>query len=62
MEIHAGIAHARERHWLSWDTIDLIIAEDGILGRWGKPPTGNAVRRVWGRVCQEKEERASRKG
>ena len=59
-ENHAGVVHARERHWLGWDTIALIIAEDGILGRWGKPPTANAVRRVWGRVCQELDTRNGR--
>ena len=40
----------------------MIVAEDGILGCWGKPPTANAVRRVWCRLCREKEERAARKG
>ena len=48
---HAEVVHALERHWLTWDTIAEIAAEDGVKGRWGKPPTGNAMRRVWGRVC-----------
>jgi hypothetical protein len=61
-ENHAGVVHAMERHWLAWDTIAMIATEDGIKGRWGEPPTGNAMRRVWGRVCQEKESRAARKG
>ncbi len=39
-ENHAGVMHARERHWLSWDTVALIIAENGILGRWGQAADG----------------------
>lgn len=58
-----GVVHAMERHWLAWEGIARIATEDGLKGRWGKPPTGNAMRRVWGRVCvdlkwwEERQER-----
>lgn len=58
---HKGVVYAMERHWLPWDSIALIAAEDGVQGRWNKPPTGNAMRRVWGRVCQEMKVREKRK-
>ncbi len=35
-------------------------ARDGVKGRWDRPPTGNAMRRVWGRVCAEQEERKAK--
>ena len=60
-ENRAAVTHAMEVHWLSWDTLALAAADDGIVGRWGKPPTGNAMRRVWVRVCQELEKREARK-
>lgn len=58
-----GVVHAMERHWLNWNGIARIATEDGLKGRWGKPPTGNAMRRVWVRVgvdlkwWNEREER-----
>lgn len=58
-----GVMHAMERHWLNWNGIARIATEDGLKGRWGKPPTGNAMRRVWVRVgvdlkwWNEREER-----
>jgi len=58
-----GVVHAMERHWLNWNGIARIATEDGLKGRWGEPPTGNAMRRVWVRVCvdlkwwDEREER-----
>jgi hypothetical protein len=30
---------------------------DGVTGSRGNPPNANSVRRVWDRVCQDKEER-----
>jgi hypothetical protein len=57
---HKEVLHALERHWLTWDRIAAIVIEDGLEGRWYKPPTGNAMRRVWGRVCQEMAERKGR--
>lgn len=50
---HEGIVHAMERHGLMWDSIAHIATEDGVKGRWGKPPTGNAMHRVWGRMCPQ---------
>ena len=52
---HEGVVRVMDRHGLTWDGIARIATEDGLKGRWGKPPTGNAMRRVWGRVCVELE-------
>jgi len=54
---HKEVLHAMERHWLTWDEIARAAARDGVKGRWDKPPTRNAMRRVWGRVCAEREAR-----
>ena len=60
---HDGVVHAIKRHGLTWNGIARIATEDGLEGRWGKPPTGNAMRRTWARVCvdlkwwKEREER-----
>ncbi len=43
------------------DQIAIVADGDGVKGRWDKPPTGNAMRGVWARVCQEAEERKARK-
>ena len=56
-ENHKEVLHALERHWLTWDKIAAIAVEDGLKGRWDKPPTGNAMRRVWVRVCHEMAEK-----
>ncbi len=40
-----------------WRMIAAIMEEDGVLGAKGAPPTANAVRRVWKRVCKEIEAR-----
>ena len=53
----AAVVHAMKYHWLSWDQIAIVADGDGVKGRWDKPPTGNAMRRVWVRVCQEAGER-----
>ena len=45
----------------TWDSVARIMAADGVLGRHGASPTGNAVRRVWGRVCREIEAERARK-
>lgn len=45
----------------TWDSVARIMAADGVLGRYGAPPTGNAVRRVWDRVCREIEAERARK-
>jgi hypothetical protein len=45
---------ARLRHRLDrpgWDSIAQVMAADGVLGARGAAPNGNAVRRVWKRVC-----------
>jgi hypothetical protein len=55
---HAEVLNLRTR-WdgLTWESIASIMREDGVLGHHGQPPTANAVRRVWGRVCREIEAR-----
>jgi hypothetical protein len=48
---------ARLRHRLDrpgWDSIAQVMAADGVLGARGAAPNGNAVRRVWKRVCRDK--------
>lgn len=45
------------RRWMTpWDAIALIMIEDGVKGHNGVTPTGDAVRKVWKRVCREIEE------
>lgn len=55
------------RHWqggrlarIGWEGIAQMMREDGVVGSRGEPPNANSVRRVWARVCQDKEERAAR--
>lgn len=52
---HEGVVRVMDRHGLTWDGIARIASADGLKGRWGKLPTGNAMRRVWVRVCVELE-------
>jgi hypothetical protein len=59
---HDDLALMLQRWKPSWDTIAGIMAEDGIKGRYGAPPTGDAARRVWKRVCREIEEKRKRSG
>jgi hypothetical protein len=59
---HAELTRLLTEWRPTWETIAVIMTEDGILGARGAPPTGNAVRRVWKRVCRDKEERDRRKG
>ncbi len=54
---HAEVTEARERWYVTWEGIAHIMREDGVKGWKGDLPTANAVRRVWGRVCREIEER-----
>src|ERR1700712_3097704 len=53
---HAEVMEARERWYVTWHGIAAIMEKDGIKGGKGDPPTANAVRRVWDRVCLEMEE------
>jgi hypothetical protein len=55
------------RHWqggsiarIGGEGIAQMMREEGMVGSHGDPPNANSVRRVWARVCQEKEERAAR--
>lgn len=45
----------------SWHGVAAAMDLDGIMGSRGAPPTGNAVRRVWGRVCREMEQGRGKK-
>jgi hypothetical protein len=51
----------RDRLRLQWETIALIMAEDGVIGSRGAPPNANSVRRVWKRVSRDKIARDARK-
>jgi hypothetical protein len=55
------------RHWrgsnlalMDWEDIAKMMREDGVIGSRGDPPNANSARRVWARVCQDKEERRAR--
>ena len=58
---HEGVTEMIRRWHYTWAGVAEIMEMDGIKGSKGAAPTGNAVRRVWGRVCQEMEEREGRK-
>ena len=58
---HEGVTEIIGKWGCSWDGVAIVMTADGIKGSKGADPTGNAVRRVWGRVCREMEERARRK-
>jgi hypothetical protein len=46
---------------LGWEGFAAIMREDGVIGSRGEPPNANSVRRVWARVCREKEEQEAKK-
>jgi hypothetical protein len=55
------------RHWrggniarIGWEGIARMMREDGVIGSRGDAPNANSVRRVWARVCREKDEREAR--
>jgi hypothetical protein len=58
---HAKVARARQHRngWngMHWAEIARIMELDGVKGSRGEPPNANSVRRVWDRVCRDKEER-----
>jgi hypothetical protein len=55
---HAEVTNLRTRwDYITWKGIAMIMQEDGVKGWKGEPPNANSVRRVWGRVCREVEER-----
>ena len=60
---HAELSEMRHSLRLrpTWRGVAQIMAQDGVKGRHGAAPTGNAVRRVWGRVCQEIEAKQAKK-
>jgi hypothetical protein len=62
---HAKVVKARQPRngWngMEWDEIAHIMVLDGVVGSRGDPPNANSVRRVWGRVCQDKERWEERK-
>ncbi len=58
---HEGVTEIIGKWGCSWDGLVKVMKADGIKGSKGADPTGNAVRRVWGRVCREIEERERRK-
>jgi len=62
---YARVERARQHRngWnrMQWDEIARIMVMDGVMGSRGDPPNANSVRRVWDRVCQDKEERDARK-
>jgi hypothetical protein len=45
---------------IGWEGIAQMMRDDGVVGSRGEPPNANSVRRVWARVCQDKEKRAAR--
>ena len=53
---HDELVELRRRWMTSWNTIALIMIEDGVKGHNGVTPTADAVRKVWKRVCREIEE------
>jgi hypothetical protein len=58
---HGKVVRARQHRngWnrMHWAEIARIMDLDGVKGSRGEPPNANSVRRVWGRVCRDKEER-----
>jgi len=57
---HAVVAELLD-HWrYSWLELAELAEQDGVKGRYGLAPTGNAMRRVWGRVCSEIEARRAK--
>lgn len=59
---YAAVRHAIERHWFCWEAIAELAGHDGVKGRWGEPPTANAMRRVMTRVVREKGDEMPRTG
>ncbi|MBV9747681.1 MAG: hypothetical protein JO157_02590 [Acetobacteraceae bacterium] len=52
---HAELSEVLWRWQPTWASVARIMEADGVRDRYGKAPTGNAVRRVWKRVCREIE-------
>lgn len=57
---HEGVTEMIGKWMCTWDGVAIVMKADGIKGSRGADPTGNAVRRVWGRVCQEMAKRKGR--
>ncbi|MDQ2804378.1 MAG: hypothetical protein M3Y41_17480 [Pseudomonadota bacterium] len=58
---HAVVVELLDQWRYSWLEIADIAEQDGVKGRYGLVPTGNAMRRVWGRVCPENEAKGARR-
>jgi hypothetical protein len=60
---HGAVVRARQHRngWnrMHWAEIARIMDMDGVKGSRGEPPNANSVRRVWARVCRDKEDRAA---
>jgi hypothetical protein len=58
---HARVVQARQHRngWngMHWAEIAEIMVMDGVKGSRDEPPNANSVRRVWARVCRDKEDR-----
>ncbi len=54
---HDGVLKVMQGHYLTWHHVAFMANEDGVTDRWGKPPSANALRRVFVRVSAEIEAR-----
>jgi hypothetical protein len=54
------VIEARERWYVTWQSIAAIMEKDCMKGLRGDPPTANAVRRVWDRVRLEIADREAK--
>lgn len=52
---HAELTEILWRWEPSWAGVAEVMAHDGVKDANGAAPNGNAVRRVWGRVCRDIE-------
>jgi hypothetical protein len=63
---HAKVVRARQHRngWngMHWAEIVRIMEMEGVNGSRGEPPNADSVRRLWGRVCRDKEEREAADG
>lgn len=50
---YRALAKALDQHNPAWHVLAEEVAAAGVVGRDGKPPTANAVRKVWARVARD---------
>lgn len=50
---HGDLAAVFAKHPACWPDVAATMAAAGVLGGRGRPLTGQAVRRIWGRVCRD---------